>query len=269
MLRVMFHALIRLTAALFLTTLTATAQQPAADVRPTVWLIGDSTVNNSTKGLLGWGKPIAELFDPAKVRVENRARGGTSSRSFLREGMWDAVAKEIQRGDFVLMQFGHNDGGPIDREKARASLKGNGEETKDVTVVETGAAETVHSYGWYLRHYAAEAKAKGATPIILSLIPRNIWKDGKVGRATNDYGKAASEAAATGGFLFVDLNAIIAGHYDELGQDKVAAEFFTADHTHTTPAGAAFNAGCVAEGIRGLKGCPLAGALRPAVAKTP
>ena len=61
----------------------------------------------------------------------------------------------------------------------------------------------------------------------------------------------------------------MAGHYDELGQEKVAAEFFTADHTHTTPAGAVFNAGCVVEGIRALKGCPLAGALRPAAAKTP
>lgn len=268
----MSHSLFRFTAVFILATISATAQQPAPapDARPTVWLIGDSTVNNSTKGLLGWGKPIADLFDPAKVRVENQARGGRSSRSYLREGLWDAVVAQIRPGDFVLMQFGHNDGGPIDKEKARASLKGNGDESRDVTIVETGVQETVRSHGWYLRRYAADAKAKGATPIILSLIPRNIWTGGKVGRAANDYGKFAGEAAKTAGAYFIDLNTIVAGHYDEIGQEKVAAEYFTAaDHTHTTPAGAAFNAACVVEGIRALKECPLSGALRPDAAKAP
>src|SRR5688572_18436640 len=96
--------------------------------KPTLFLIGDSTVKNSTKGFEGWGSRVGAFFDPAKVRVENRALGGRSSRSFIREGLWEKVLAEIQPGDFVLIQFGHNDNGPIDTGKARASIKGSGDE---------------------------------------------------------------------------------------------------------------------------------------------
>src|SRR6266852_2178037 len=78
---------------------------------PTLFIIGDSTVNNSTKGQLGWGTPIAAFFNKSKINIENRARGGRSSRTYLTEGLWDQVLAGMKRGDFVLMQFGHNDGG--------------------------------------------------------------------------------------------------------------------------------------------------------------
>src|SRR5213593_1447638 len=86
---------------------------PAAAQPPTLFIIGDSTVNNGTKGQQGWGTPLAGLFDPARIKVENRARGGRSSRTFLTEGLWDRVVASLKPGDFVLMQFGHNDGGPL------------------------------------------------------------------------------------------------------------------------------------------------------------
>jgi lysophospholipase L1-like esterase len=226
--------------------------------KPVLFLIGDSTVKNGTRGLEGWGTPIAKFFDPAKITVENAALGGRSSRTYLREGLWEKVAAKLQPGDFVIMQFGHNDGGPLDEGKARASLKGNGDEAREVTLKETGAAETVHSYGWYLRRYIADAKARGATAIVCSPIPRNIWKDGKVVRAAADYGKWAAEAAQAGGAHFLDLNELLARRYEAAGMDQVASIFFTAaDHTHTTPAGAEVNATSVVEGIRGLKDCPL------------
>ena len=225
---------------------------PAA--KPTLWLIGDSTVNNGTKGQKGWGSVIGAYFDPAKITVANRARGGRSSRTFFTEGLWDAVLKDVKPGDFVLMQLGHNDGGSL-RTNNRASLKGNGEETEEVTKPD-GTKETVHSYGWYMRKYIADAKAKGATPIVLSLVPRNDWKDGKVFRASEGYGKWAKEAAQGGGAAFVDLNEIVAGHYEQLGQDKVK-EFFPVEHTHTNEAGATLNAQSVVEGLKGLPDCPL------------
>src|SRR5436190_22627813 len=103
---------------------------PAPAAKPTLWIIGDSTVKNSTRGQQGWGTPFAGLFDGGKIRVENRALGGRSSRTFLREGLWEKVRLDIKPGDFVLMQFGHNDGGPLDEGRARASLKGNGNEAK-------------------------------------------------------------------------------------------------------------------------------------------
>ncbi len=231
----------------------------AAEPRlPTLFLIGDSTVKNDTASLRGWGSAIGTHFDASRIRVENRALGGRSSRSYLREGLSAKVAAELQPGDFVIMQFGHNDGGPIDEGKARASLKGNGDDTREVVLKESGEHETVHSYGWYLRKYIADAQAKGATAIVCSLIPRNIWVDGRVTLAGDSYGKWAREAAAQTGALFIDLNQIVARRYESLGEEKVKTELFTpADHTHTTSAGAELNADAVVEGIRSLEKCPL------------
>jgi len=223
---------------------------------PTLFIIGDSTVKNSTKGLQGWGTPIATLFDPTKITVENRALGGRSSRTYRTEGLWDQTLAKMKPGDFVLMQFGHNDGGGLTR-SMRASLKGNGEETQEVTDEKTGKKEIVHTYGWYMRQYAKEAKAKGAIPIVLSQIPRNMWKDDKVLRASNDYGKWAAEAAKAEGAAFVDLNDLVAKKYEVLGEEKVKSLYFLEDHTHTTPAGALVNAQTVVEGVRGVKECPL------------
>ena len=234
----------------------------AGDGKPTLFIIGDSTVKNSTKGLQGWGTPIASLFDAEKIKVENDALGGRSSRTFRTEGFWDKVLAKMKPGDFVLMQFGHNDGGGLAR-SARASLKGNGEETQEVKDEKTGKKEVVHTYGWYMRQYVAEAKAKGVTAIVLSPIPRNMWKEGRVLRASNDYGKWAAEAAKAEGAAFVDLNEIVAKKYEALGEEKVKVEYFLEDHTHTTPAGAMVNARAVVEGVEGVKGCALSGAIKP------
>jgi len=236
----------------------AIAAEPVDDKLPTIYLIGDSTVNNSTRGQQGWGKTFAELFDPVRIHVEIRARGGRSSRSYFREGLWDQVAAKLRPSDFVLMQFGHNDGGGLGRSD-RASIKGTGDETQEVTDPKTGMKEIVHTYGWYLRRYVDDAKGKGATPIVLSPVPRNIWKDGKVARATGDYGKWAAQVARDAGVPFINFNELLAVRYEKDGQETVAAKYFTAtDHTHTTPEGAAVSAKCLAEGIRQLKDASLA-----------
>ncbi len=228
---------------------------------PTLYLIGDSTVRNGTKGQKGWGEVIAPWFDSQKIRVANRALGGRSSRTFLTEGLWAKVLADLKTGDFVLMQFGHNDGGEIAKgNRPRASLKGNGDESQEVTVEMTARSEAVHSYGWYLRQYIAEAKARGATPIVLSPVPRKIWREGKVARASKDYGKWASEAAQAGGAAFLDLNEIVARRYEALGTNKVAA-LFADERTHTNVEGAELNAECVVAGLKGLKPSPLAGYL--------
>ena len=236
--------------------------------RPTLFLIGDSTVRNGrgdgAGALWGWGDLLAEHFDTNKIRVVNRALGGRSSRTFLTEGLWEKVRAELHPGDFVLMQFGHNDGGEMAKgDRPRASIKGNSDESKTVTIEKTGQTETVQSYGWYLRRFISETKAAGATPIVLSPIPRNIWKEGKVARASNDYGKWAAEAAASAGVQFIDLNELIAHRYEEIGETRVREEFFTAaDHTHTTRAGAKLNAESVAVGLRNLKMPILTNSLR-------
>ena len=226
---------------------------------PTVFIIGDSTVKTPTEGQQGWGDPISELFDQGRIRVENRARGGRSSRTFQTEGLWDQILTELKPGDFVLMQFGHNDGGAVnDASRARGSLRGIGEETEEIDNLLTKKHEIVHTYGWYMRKFINDTKAKGATPIVLSLIPRNIWKDGKVVRGKDTYGGWAAEVAKSQGACFVDLNEIIAKRYEVIGQEKVSKEYFSTDHTHTNPPGARLNAEAVASGLRELKNCRLA-----------
>lgn len=233
-----------------------TSRAAETNSRPTLWLIGDSTVRNGNgrgaDAMWGWGSLIGAHFDAEKIRVENRAIGGRSSRTFLTEGRWDDVLKQIQPGDFVMMQFGHNDGGGLNGNKGRGSLKGNGDETQTITN-SSGKVEVVQTYGWYLRRYIADSKAKDAIPIVISQIPRNIWKDGKVGRESSGYGKFAKDAAEQGGAAFLDLNRLVADRYDKLGEDAVRAAFFKpTDHTHTTLAGARFNADTVASGLRDM-----------------
>lgn len=240
----------------------------------TIYLVGDSTVKNGSGTgagqLWGWGNFLAAHVDPALYRVENRALGGRSSRTYRSEGLWDRVVAQLQAGDVVLIQFGHNDGGPVATGKARASLKGTGVETQTVERPDR-PAEVVHTYGWYLRQYVAEARARGATPIILSPVPRNVWVGAdKVARASGDYGRWAGEVAREERARFVDLNELVAACYEALGRDRVGADLFTAaDHTHTTRAGAELNAECVAAGLKALEGEPVAAAIRPRPAGDP
>ena len=234
----------------------------AASIKPKpvqLFLIGDSTVRNGSgkgsDGLWGWGTVLPELFDTTKIKIFNHAIGGRSSRTFLTEGRWEKVLSQLQPGDYVLMQFGHNDGGAInDTTRARGSIKGIGNETEEIDNLMTKKHETVYTYGYYMRKYIDEAKAKGAIPIVCSPVPRNIFKDGKIERSEGSYRLWSKQVAQTNGADFIDLFELIAQRYDKLGAEKVQADLFTAkDHTHTTEAGARVNAQAVAEGIRGLK----------------
>jgi lysophospholipase L1-like esterase len=224
---------------------------------PSIYLIGDSTVRVGTPGQRGWGDELAPFFDTTRINVVNHAIGGRSSRTFQTEGRWAASLAMIRPGDYVIMQFGHNDSGPAnDNSRARGTLHGVGEETQEIDNILTHRHEVVHTYGWYMRQYVRDARAKGAIPIVCSLIPRKVWLNGKMARSTDSYGGWARQVAAQEGALFVDLNEIIAGGYDQMGPEKVEP-LFADGHTHTTVAGARFNAQCVVAGLRGLPGRPL------------
>jgi lysophospholipase L1-like esterase len=149
-----------------------------------------------------------------------------------------------------MMQFGHNEGSRPDTSKQgyRGVLRGTGEDSVQLTWPD-GKIEVVHSYGWYIKKFITDAKAKGATPVVLSMIPRNEFRDGKVMRANNDYGKWAKEVAEANGAFFIDLNAITADKYDKLGPDETK-KFFPGDHTHTNKDGANVNAQSVVEGLK-------------------
>ena len=228
--------------------------------KPTLYIIGDSTVKNGDgrggNGQWGWGSLIAGYFDTTKISVENHAIGGRSSRTFINDGRWDRILAKLKKGDFVIMQFGHNDAGPLDdTARARGTIRGLGEESKEIYNPITKKQEVVHTYGWYMRKYVDDTKAMKATPIVCSPIPRDDWSSDKVKRSDSSYGGWSQQIALEKHAYFIDLNNKIALQYESLGKENVH-KFFPADHTHTNKEGAQLNAEIVIAELRKLKGNP-------------
>lgn len=249
---------------------TRPAGTQAVTQHPALFLVGDSIMNTGTgdgsRGPWGYGAELAPMFDGGKIHVYNEGRGGRSSRGYIEEGLWRQVVERLAPGDWVLVQFGHNDAANSANYPDRISGKGSGEEMSEVAGP-NGTKKSVHSYGWYLEQYVKEAKGKGATVVILSPVPRNQWVEGKVKRGFDGYAEWAAEAAKASGALYVDLNGLVADRLDALGQAQAAKLF--ADTQHSTKAGAKLNAEAVVAGLRGLKDCPLAGDLREQAATRP
>jgi lysophospholipase L1-like esterase len=254
-----------------------TLPEPADARLPSIFLIGDSTVRNGrddgqgkgAAGQWGWGNPFARFFDQSKVNVVNRAVGGLSSRTYLTSGHWERTLALVKPGDVVLMQFGHNDSGAVnDATRARASLPGVGDETQDIDNMLTGRHEVVHTYGWYLRKFIADARAKGATPIVCSPVPRKTWDAaGKIRRNATDYAGWAAQVAHAEHAGFIDLNETVARRYDEIGRDAVMALFPATvpdEHTHTNLAGAELNARAVVAGLKAVGNARVTGFLTAA-----
>ena len=249
--------------------------------KPVVFFTGDSTVKNADNdedGMWGWASQASTVFDESKIQLVNAARAGRSTRSFIREGLWDAVYQALRPGDFVTIQFGHNDICPITDQKARGVIPGT-EDTLHVYHLDNDTYEVVYSFGWYLRKMIDDAREKGATPILVSLTPRNEWPGGKIERRDDSYGKWYREVVEQTGVAFIDLHNISADFLDKkfsvkrLPEDKEKAKakvaaikekagiYFKKDHTHASKLGAQMNAQSFAKGLR-QTGSPLAKYLR-------
>jgi len=224
---------------------------------PTFHIVGDSTVKSggSGAGLWGWGERIKPFFDTNRINVVNHAIGGRSARTYFNEGRWQKVVDAIKPGDFVIIQFGHNDQGRIGDPamKGRADGKGTGDETVEDTKPD-GTTELVHTFGWYMAKFVTDAKAKGATVILCSPIPhKQHWE------TERDFANIAqwdAEVARLHGALYFDLTMVITDAYKKAGMDKVET-FFADKGTHTTDSGAQFNAACVIAGLKSLKDNPV------------
>lgn len=166
---------------LLLTALRAASQEPVR-----VFLIGDSTcaVKKLDKGNpeRGWGQLFAPLFDEAVV-VENHATNGRSTKSFRDEGRWDAVCQRLRAGDYVFIQFGHND------EKSDDTTRYSPPET----------------YAENLRRYIRESKQKGAVPVLLTPIVRRHFIDGVLTPTHGAYPDAMRRVAAEEGVTLIDM----------------------------------------------------------------
>jgi lysophospholipase L1-like esterase len=222
--------------------------------KPVFYIIGDSTVKNGDgtgkNNHMGWGTVITPFFDTTKIDIRNHAIGGRSSRTFITDGRWDIILATLKKADYVIMQFGHNDASPLDdTARARGTIKGIGDDSTEIYNPIRKVKEVVHSYGWYMRRFVKDTKAKGAIPIVCSLIPRDNWKDGKVIRSADSYGLWAKQIAEQEGAYFVDLNELIAAKYEEMGEQE-AHKFFQVDHTHTNLEGAKLNAEIVAKALK-------------------
>lgn len=239
----------------------AAARTPLNPALPTIFVAGDSTAARGRGATQqGWAVPFADYFDPAKVNIANRARGGRSSRTFIAEGLWDQIIADAKAGDLVLIQFSHNDGSPVNEDesvpvaarRARGSIPGLGEESREIDNIITKKHEVVHTYGWYFRKMIAEAKAKGMQPIVVSSTVRNVWKDGRIERGPGKYREWAFDVAKAAAVPFIDLSTAMADKFEAMGEAATKA-VYQQDHTHFDAVGADLHAAAVVAGLKGLR----------------
>lgn len=222
---------------------------------PTLVIASDSTAATGRPRTRGWGAVLMDYFDQDQINVVNAAVGGRSFRSFTREGRWQRIVEQLKPGDFVIIEFGHNDGGDPRNSKGRGDVRGIGDDTVVIQQPD-GTEEIVHSFGWYLRKYIRETREKGATPIVSTTTVRNIWGDGKVERGMGQMREWALQVAQQENAPFVDHSNIAADVYEELGPEKTKS-FHPQDHTHTNIDGAVLNAETLIAGLRTLEDLPL------------
>ena len=234
----------------------APAPAPAPAAIPTLFIAGDSTaaVNSATQK--GWGIGFQDYFDPAKLKIVNRAVSGLSSRTFITGGSWQRIISAVQPNDYVIIQFGHNDNGPVDSFRFRGTMASLGDETQEAHNAQN-QPETVHTFGWYMKSMIKDVLDKGANPIVVSMTVRGEWvptpptADSKIERGFGDYAKLAVDLGKQQGVRTFDLTNFVADQYQQMGPEKVKA-LFPADTTHTNRDGADINAHAVISGIKAL-----------------
>lgn len=187
---------------------------PAGDVT-TVYLAGDSTVTDQVKPPWGgWGQMLPRFFKPERVVVSNHSESGESLSSFVGERRWEKMLTTLQSGDYLIIQFGHND------------MKQTGPDA--------GACK---NYTRQLGEFIATARERGATPILVTPMHRLTFDaNGKISESLGDYPEAMRRVAQEQNVMLVDLNAKSREIYESLGPERTKAAF--ADETHSNEIGA-------------------------------
>ena len=176
----------------------------------------------------------------------------------MTENYWNQTLALMKPGDVVLIQFGSDDDAPLDDPVfSRGSLPGISDETLATENPVLHRHEVVHTFGYYLEQYVKTTRAKGATPILCSRVPQQIWQNGKVVTDDASYAAWARQIAENDHVDFIDLNHIVGRRYNQLGPAAVAPLFADAE-TNTTLAGATLNAESVVAGLKALPDDPVA-----------
>ena len=213
----------------------------------TIHLCGDSTMaeKNLSKGNpeRGWGMMFQNFLDPQAVTVINYAQNGCSTKNFIDRGRWDKVMAALQPGDYVFLQFGHNDAN---------------ENAPDRYAAPWGA------YQDNLRRYIDETRQKGGIPVLLTPIARRWFKDGKIDRECHhDYPAAMKAVAEEKGVTLLDITTPTLDWIESLG-DEASRPYFMhlargryasapdgkEDNTHTVASGARKVAEIVCDKVR-------------------
>jgi lysophospholipase L1-like esterase len=207
---------------------------PAPDV-PTLYLAGDSTVcDQPYEPFASWGQMLPRFFGP-NAAVANHAESGESLRSFIAEGRLAKLDTLMRQGDFLFIQFGHND------------QKETGEGVGAFT-----------SYKAELEGFVADARAHGTTPVLVTPVSRRTFgDDGKIRNSLGDYPEAVRRVAKEQGVALIDLNEMSRTLYEALGPEKAKGLFPTVngkvEATHHDNYGSYELAKCIVEGIRAGK----------------
>jgi len=232
----------------FMFMMLAASGSSAALAQPkpiTIYLAGDSTMAKKLpekRPETGWGEMLAQYFQDSTAAIDNRAQNGRSTRTFISEGRWQAIVDALRPGDFVLIQFGHNDESKekVDRYTPPADYRNN------------------------LIKFITEVRAKKATPVLLTPVMRRKFdKDGKLIDTHGEYPDIVRSVAAEYKVALIDMqrsSAAVLTSYGSEGSRKLFLQLKPGenpnypngieDNTHFNPFGAEVMAGLAAEGIR-------------------
>lgn len=194
------------------------AEAPA-NPAPTLYLIGDSTMANKANPDFperGWGQLFARFIIPP-AKLDNHALNGRSTKSFIREKHWSKVLHSLQPGDWVIIQFGHNDQ-KADKPKQYAAANGD--------------------YRDNLRRFITETRAKHAHPLIATPVVRRRWQDGSLVDTLGDYPAAARAVATEEQVPWLELHDLTIAMESGAGVEGSAKFHFTGDDTHYSETGA-------------------------------
>src|SRR5688572_16951946 len=213
----------------------------------TIWLCGDSTMSiKETKAYpeTGWGMPFAHFWD-STIKIENRARNGRSTKTFISEKLWQGVIDNVKEGDYVFIQFGHND------------------ESKEKHERYTTPAE----YKANLLKFVNESRAKKATPVLITPVTRRRFDSaGRIMETHEVYSKLVRELASAQSVIMIDLDKKSRELLQKFGKENSKWLFLQLeqgehpnypegknDNTHFNELGARLMAEIILSEIRNLK----------------